>query len=112
MRIDHNRFAAAEGLDVFLKPIQLLLAEDAQAAGFEVGDVDQADEVNAFIVVAVPALSKRSFAVAIEIAPAVVGEDIVLAGDVKSAANFGAFENMVNRIELGGICEMRGVGGV
>ena len=54
-------------LEVVFEPVELLVAEIAEAAGFQVHDVDQADEMHAVVVEAVPAGALGAFAVAVEI---------------------------------------------
>ena len=64
------------------EPLELLGAEVAHAAGLQVGDVDQRDEVHAAMVEAVPAGARDAFAEAVEERLAAVGvEHVVLAGD-------------------------------
>src|ERR1051325_7471043 len=52
--------AGAQALDVLLEPVELSRSEVPQAAGLEVQNVDQADEVNAFLVEALPSGARRS----------------------------------------------------
>jgi hypothetical protein len=47
VREDDNRGALLESLDVFLEPLKLRSSERPKTAGFEIDDVDQADEVHA-----------------------------------------------------------------
>ena len=63
MREDHDGRAALEAVQILLQPVELRLAEFAHA--LELHHVDQADEVHAFVVEAVPAVSLGAFAVAI-----------------------------------------------
>ena len=74
----------------FLSQSSCSLPEHAQAAGLEVHHVDQADEMDAVVVEALPACPVRPLAVAIQVALAVVGEDVVLAGDVEDLAGLDA----------------------
>ena len=70
-------------LQIVFEPRELLGAEIAEAAGLEIDDIDQADEVHAVIVEAVPARAFRSLAVTVEIGLAArFIDDVVLAGNV------------------------------
>ena len=64
------------------------------------------------VIEAVPAAALRAFAVALEILRAVVGRDVVLAGDVEDAVRPDAFEDLIRRVELLGLGELRDVAGV
>ena len=78
----HDRRRGRAALEVVLEPGELLVAEIAEAAGLEVDDVDQADEVHAVGVEAVPAGALGAAAVALEVELAVLVEDVVLARHV------------------------------
>ena len=54
-------------LHVVLEPIELLAPSDAKAASLQIHHVDQADEVHAFLIEAVPAFALGSFAVSLEV---------------------------------------------
>ena len=56
------------------------LAEVAQSIALQVDDIDQTDEVHAVGIEAVPAVAMRPLAVMIEVALAVVFQDVVLTG--------------------------------
>ena len=74
---------AAERPQVVFQPLELLVAQKAKSAGLEVGNVDEADEVDAVLVEAVPAAALGVLAVAFEIgfASALI-DDVVLAGHI------------------------------
>src|SRR5271170_6903240 len=55
--------AGLEMLDVFFHPFQLIVAQRAEPARFEIRHIDQANEMNAFLFEAVPAIALRTFAV-------------------------------------------------
>jgi hypothetical protein len=65
-------------------------ADRAEAAGFEVHHIDQADEVNAVLVEAVPAVSVATPAVAVEEILAILIQHVVLAGDKENVFGAGA----------------------
>src|SRR2546430_14189618 len=81
-----NGRAAGEPLHVLLEPLELLRAEVAEPRRLEARDVDQADEVGAPIIEALPPGAQGPFAVAVEILLPAVGEDVVLAGHVEDTA--------------------------
>src|SRR5271169_6586570 len=80
MRKDHDRGACREALNVLLKPVELLAAKIAQASGFQVEHVDEADIMNAMMIEALPpgALGVLAIAFEIGLAPAFI-DDVVLA---------------------------------
>ena len=67
-------------LHVVFQPLELLVAEVAQTVALQVDHVHQADEVHAVGVEAVPAVAFGALAEAVEVALAVLLEDVVLAG--------------------------------
>ena len=83
VRKHDDRLRGRAAFDVVFEPRELLAAEIAEAAGFQIDDVDEADEVHAVGIEAVPAgaLGAASVAVAIELALVFV-EQVVLAGHV------------------------------
>ena len=66
-------------LTSLLEPFELLVAERAQAASFEIDDVHEADEVHAAVIEAVPARALRALAESLQVALPVVFEHVVLA---------------------------------
>src|SRR5580704_2796678 len=61
---DHDRRRSRTASDVGLQPLELFSAEIAESAGFEVDDIDEADEMHAVGVEAVPARAFGALAVA------------------------------------------------
>ena len=114
MGVDHDRRARAQSVEVLLEPGQLIVAEDAEAAGLEVPDIDQPDEVDALEVEAPPAVGGAALAEAVEVRLAVVDEGVVLAGHVEHLvlAELRAFEDLIDRVELGWHREVAHVAGV
>src|SRR6185437_10059405 len=80
---DNYGRAFGKVLHVFLHPLKLFLAQVSQAAGLQVHDVDQPDEVHAFLIKAVPAASLSAFAETIAKFLAFVIDYVVFAGNVK-----------------------------
>ena len=95
-----------ETLDVLLQPFELLVAERAKTAGFQVDDVDEADEMHAALIEAVPTGALRAFAESLQVALAVVLEHIVLAGDVEHRQRQ-LGQHLLQRVELGRLRQMR-----
>ena len=54
-------------MDILLQPFQLLVAEIAESAGFEIDDIDEADKVHAIGVEAVPAGALGGAAIALAV---------------------------------------------
>ena len=80
---DDDRRAASETLDVLRQPFELFNAERAKTAGFRVDDIDEADEMHAALIEAVPAGALRALAKSLQVTLALVFEHIVLTGDVE-----------------------------
>ena len=69
-------------MQIVLEPGELLGAEIAEAAGLEVDDVDEADEVHAAGVEGIPAGALGAAAVALAIELDLLVDEVVLAGHV------------------------------
>ena len=87
----------------------------AQAAGLEVHDVDEGDEVGALVVERVVAAPPglhigRLFAVAVEVG--VGDEDVMFAGDVEGAVGLNGLEELIDGVEFLGLGEVGEVAGV
>jgi hypothetical protein len=108
----YDRRAGGEPFHVVLQPLQLLLAERAESAGLEVEDVDEPDEVNAFVIEAVPASTCGALAIAVEVLLAIVAQNIVLARYVKHLAGLGFLQHLVDGVEFCGLRQMADVAGV
>ena len=109
---DDDRRAVGEFGHVLLEPGELLWAERAELARSEVTHVDQSDEMDSLIIEALPAVADGPFAVAIEIAFPVVGEDIVFARDIGGVLRFHAPDNLIDGVELRRLRQMRQIAGV
>ena len=108
----HDRRAVRPVLQVGLEPRELLGAKVAQTAALQIDDVDKADEVDAVIVVAIPASALRPLAVALQIGLAALFiDDVVLAGHPMNWYA-GLAEYLVGIIEFGRLGKMRDVAGV
>src|SRR5579863_3021851 len=108
VREDGDWRAAFNAGEVALEPVELLGTQLAHA--FELQDVDQADEVNAFVIEARPAAAARVFAEALEIKLAIVRGRVMLAGHVEQLTP--RAEKLAERVELlwfGGVGEVAGV---
>src|SRR5262249_42083237 len=109
---DNDRCAGREPAHVALEPVELFLPQVAEPARLEIEHVDQADEVDAAVIEAVPSTSLRALAVPVQVTLPVVAQDIVLAGYVENAPGLDALDDLVRRIEFGGLRELADVAGV
>src|SRR2546425_5151266 len=97
---DDARGAARALPHVVLEPLELLGAQASETFGLVALHVDEADEVHAPVVEALPALAAdRALAVAGEVFLAAVEEDVVLAGHVEHAFGLHALEHLRDRVE-------------
>src|SRR6266550_5123787 len=80
VRKEHNRSAGRAAFEIVLKPLQLFVTERSHAAGFQIGDIYQADEMDTLMIEAVPSGALGTFPVALEILLAVVVQHVVLTG--------------------------------
>src|SRR6185503_13073445 len=108
----HDRLRSRAALDVVFQPFELLGAEIAEAAGLEVDDVDQADEMHAVGVKRIPAgaFGAAAVALAIELARLLV-DDVVLARHVMHVES-GLRDDFLGVVELRSFRQMRDVAGV
>ena len=81
---DDNRRTALQSGEILLEPVELRLSEFAHA--FELNNINEADEVNSFVIKGVPAASFGVFAIALEIELSIIDRSIVLARDVEDLA--------------------------
>ncbi len=107
-----DRRAGGTGLKIIFQPFQLLSPENAQAAFLDVHDIDQADEMHAFLIEAVPARALRSFAEPVAILLSVIIEDVMLSRHIEHLPGFAAFQDLVQRVELLRLGKMSQVAGV
>src|SRR5215472_16894517 len=82
VREDDDRSRCPPDLEVALQPFELLVAEIAQAAGLEINNVDEADEVHAVGVEAIPARAFGAATVAVAIELNVLVEDVMFTRNV------------------------------
>ena len=107
-----DRRRGREVFDVLLKPFELLRAYEAEPAGFEIGDIDEADEMDAALIKRVPAAPLGVFAVALEVgfAGAFI-DDVVLTRHVVHVEPAAA-DKLLGVVELCRFRKMRDVAGV
>src|ERR1700732_5090405 len=111
MREQDNRRTGGETFNIFFKPVELLLAQRAQAALLDFCHVDQPNEVNTLLVKTVPTSPHRIFAESFAVqCPAIV--DVVLARHIKYILCSAVFEYLGESIELCRIRKMRYIAGV
>ena len=108
---DDDRLRGRAAPEVVLEPFELLRAEAAEPAGLEVDDIDQAHEVDARGIEAVPAGSLGAAAEPGPVGGAFVDQHVVLAGDVVDVEP-GALDQRLRRVELGLLREVADVAGV
>src|SRR6266403_1353052 len=96
---DNDWRAVLQVLDITFKPLELIVAEGTQTAGFEIHHVHKADEVNAILVEAVPALSFGVFCVTLAKHGALVIENVVFSWH-KENLFISSFQNLVHVVEL------------
>src|SRR5271155_4710100 len=109
MRKDNDRRAGLKMLDVFFEPLQLVVAQRTQSARLQIHHVDQADEVHAFLLKAIPSTALRPFAETLEIALPIVVQDVVLAWNIEDILRRRALQNLLDAIELLGLREVADV---
>src|SRR5271169_4058089 len=63
---EHNRSAGRAALEIVLQPFQLFVAERPHAAGFQVRDIHEANEMYALLIEAVPATALCTLPIALE----------------------------------------------
>ena len=77
-----DRRAGGQVLHVVLQPLELFVAERTKAVALQVHHVHQADEVHAVGVEAVPAVALGALAEAVQVALAILLQDVVFPGTV------------------------------
>src|SRR5260221_8946081 len=107
---DDDGRAGSEPAHVVLEPGELGRTEAGEAAGLEVHDVDQPDEVDALAVEAVPAIALRPLAMAGLVGSAPI-QPVMLAGNVANLA-VGALDDLFGGVELPGLGEMADIAGM
>src|SRR6185312_2179908 len=112
MRQYDDRGARALALEVAFEPFELRRAERAAGSRGEAEYVDEGDEMHPALGKAVPAARCRALgAEALEIALAVVADDVVLARDVVGI-ELGALHQLGGGVELGRLRQMGHVAGM
>ena len=109
---DDDRRRVRFVLDIVGEPGELVGPEPSKAAGLEVDHVDEANEMNAVIVEAVPTRALGALAVTVEIglAQALV-DDVMLAGNVVNV-ELGLTDQLVGIVEFVGLGEMGDIAGM
>jgi hypothetical protein len=88
----------------------LLDADLAQP--FQLSAVVESDEMDALVVKTLPHLAAGRFAEAFQIPPAIVARDVVFARDVEYLLSAETFQDLVQGIELRGLCRVGEVPGM
>jgi hypothetical protein len=108
----HERGAAGQPCHILFEPVQLVLAEAAQARRLEVQDIDEPDKMHALVIEALPAVPRSPFAVAVQKFRPPIGKDVMLAGHVKDLAALDLFEGLSEGVEGARFLAMGEVPGV
>src|SRR5262245_39982270 len=104
---DHGRAAGERG-QVFSEPLDLIFAESAHALALVLEHIDEADEVRALVVEALPAApADRALAVALEVFLAAVQEDVVLAWQIETVLGLQPLEDLGDGVEGAGLLAVR-----
>src|SRR5262249_42920243 len=111
VREDDDRGRCRPALEVALQPFGLLVPEIAQPAGLEIDHVDEADEVHAVGVEAVPARAFGAATVAVAVELHVLVENIVFARHVMHVEPR-LRDDAVGVVEFGRLGEMGDIAGV
>src|SRR4029450_5408039 len=112
VRVPYDGRAVREPGHVTLEPRELLGAEVAEPSRLEVQHIDEADEVTALIVEALPAVARPSGGEPAEVLGAAVGEDVVLPWDVERLVSAGALERLGHDVECARLLRVRDIAGV
>src|ERR1700756_1909158 len=108
---DDDRGRGGTAFEVVLQPFELLVAEIAQPAGLEIDHVDEADEVHAVGIEAVPARALGAATVAVAVKLNVLVEDGVLARHVMHV-EARLRDDAIGVVEFGWLREVGDVAGV
>src|SRR3984893_14157094 len=111
VREDDDRGRCRAALEVALQPFELLVAEIAQAAGLEIDHVDEADEMHAVGVEAVPARAFGAATVAVAVELHVLVENVVFARYVMHVEPR-LRDDAVGVVKFGRLGEMGDIAGV
>src|SRR3954454_19503969 len=106
---EHNGCAARARFQIICQPLQLFLAEHSQATFFDIHDIYQTDEMDTFLIEAVPTRASRTLAKSLEILLSIIIQDVMLARHVENLLGFAAFQDLFERVELLGLGKMREV---
>src|ERR1039457_2175642 len=104
MSEQHNRRAARLPSQIVFQPFKLVGAHLTHP--LHRSNIYQPDEVDTFLIEAVPTSATRAFAVAVEILFSVVDRNIVLAGHVKDLLLPGRLQYPFHAVEFGGLRRM------
>src|SRR5262249_834237 len=111
VREDDDRGRCRATLEVALQPFELLVAEIAQAAGLEIDNVDEADELRTVGVEAVPARAFGAATVAVAVELHLLVENVVFARHVMHVEPR-LRDDAVGIVEFGWLGEMGDIAGM
>src|SRR5438552_2325891 len=98
MSEDHNRSAGRQLGDIVLEPRHLLVADRSHA--FELRCVVQPDEMDPFVIEALPTPSLRTVAETFEVLLTVIAEQVMFAGDVECLLLMQSSKELVQGVEF------------
>src|SRR5262249_13573487 len=111
MREHHDRRLGGFSLEIVREPLELILAEIAEAAGLQIDHINEADEMHAVGIEAVPSSPLGILAVALAIELRLLVDEVMLARHVMHVERR-LRDDAVGIVELGGFRQMRDVPGV
>ena len=98
VREDHDRRRRTQAREISLQPRELLRAQVAHCINLYA--IVQADKVNAFVVVAVPAVAHRSFAEPLQIQRAIIEGKIMLTRNIEDLSHLRTLNHLRSGVEL------------
>ena len=111
MRKDYNWSVRTQPFYIRFEPLELLVAKLAQAAGLKIKDVDQANEMNAVLVEAIPTgtFGFDALQVSFTVQFASIVEHIMLAWHIEHVFGSAALNYLIEGVELLGLRQLRDV---
>src|ERR1700681_4891955 len=110
MSKDHDRSTGAQFGHIVLEPRHLLVSQRAHT--FELRRVIQPDEMNPSVVEALPTPPGGALTVTFHVLLALVSQQVVLSGNEERLLLTHSFEELVQGIELAGLCQVREIPGM
>src|SRR5258708_37722819 len=109
---EHDRSAGRAALEIGLKPLQLVVTERPHASSFQIGDIDETNEMHTLVIKAVPPTTLCTFSIALEILLAVVAEHVMLTRHKIDLFGGRSLQCLVKRVEFTRLRELAQIAGV